>query len=140
LQEELPDVGPKVLVVNGAPQDFYAGKPESYVGDLIAQLNGQNIAEGQPDTGRFPGYAKLSPEVIVASAPEVVLAITQGPPGGQTLTDLITSDPAYASLPAVQDGRVSEIDADIYQQAPGPRAGEALDELAKLLYPDIFGT
>ena len=140
IQEELPETGPKVLVLNGSPQDYYAGKPESYVGDLIAQLNGDNIAAGQPDVGRFPGYTKLSPEVIVSSAPEVVLAITQGPPGGQTLTDALMSDPAFSSLPAVQDDRVTEIDADIYQQAPGPRAGEALDELAELLYPDIFGT
>ena len=140
IQEELPEEGPRVLILNGAPQDFYAAKPESYVGDLVALLNGDNIAAGQPDTGRFPGYAKLSPEVIVAEAPEVVLAITQGPPGGQTLTDLLASDPAYASLPAVQNDALHEIDADIYQQAPGPRAGEALDELAALLYPDIFGT
>jgi iron complex transport system substrate-binding protein len=136
----LPADAPRVLVLNGAPQDFFAAKPESYVGDLVAQLNAENIATGQPDGGRVPGYARLGPEVIVAFAPDVVLAITQGPPGEQTLSDMLTTDATYASLPAVQSGAVHEIDADVYQQAPGPRAGQALDELAELLYPDIFGT
>jgi hypothetical protein len=35
----------------------------------------------------------------------------------------------------VQNKRVSEISLVIYLQAPGPRAGDALTELSKLLYP-----
>ena len=27
----------------------------------------------------------------------------------------------------------------VYLQAPGPRAQEAVDELSKLLYPEVFG-
>ncbi len=126
---------PKVLAVNGAPEDFYAAKPESYVGDLIQLLGGDNVAKGQPDVGRFPGYTKLSLETILTSSPDVVLAITAGPPGGKTITAALSENPAWANVPAVKNKRVTEISLELYLQAPGPRAGEALDQLAKLLYP-----
>lgn len=127
-----------VLIVNGTPDDFYAAKPESYAGNLVDILGGTNVAAGAPDVGQFPGYTKLSLESIVAAEPAVVLAITAGPPGGQTITDALSSDAAWVTVPAVQDGRVSEISAELFLQAPGPRAAEALQELARLIYPETF--
>lgn len=135
---KLPATKPSVLVLNGTPDDFYVAKPESYVGDLLAILGVSNVAAGQPDSGRFPGYTKLSLETIVADGPDVVLGITAGPPGGTKITDSLSTNPAWQNVPAVQQKRVSEIDAVIFLQAPGPRAGDGLMTLAKLVYPDIF--
>jgi iron complex transport system substrate-binding protein len=135
LQKKEGATKPKVLILNGAPQDFYAAKPESYAGDLVKQLGGDNVAAGQPDVGQFPGYTKLSLESIIAAAPDVILAITAGPPGGKTITETLSADPAWADIPAVKNKRVSEISADLFLMAPGPQVGAALDELAKLLYP-----
>lgn len=126
---------PKVLILNGAPTDFYAAKPGSYVGDLVEQLGADNVAKNQPDVGQFPGYTKMALEAILASQPDVILAITEGPPGGKTITDTLSADPAWSAIPAVKNKRVSEINADLFLQAPGPRVGDALDQLAKLLYP-----
>jgi len=139
LKDLLPAERPKVLILNGTPADFFAAKPESYVGNLVDLLGGENVAAGAPDVGRFPGYTKLSLEAILTSAPDVVLAITAGPPGGTTITDSLSSNPAWADVPAVRNNRVSEISAEVYLQAPGPSAGEALADLAKLLYPEVFG-
>jgi iron complex transport system substrate-binding protein len=139
LQALLPGEKPEVLVLNGTPADFFSGKPESYVGNLVDLLGGVNVAAGAPDVGRFPGYTKLSLEAIVESAPGVVLAISAGPPGGTTITESLSTNPGWADVPAVRNERVYEIDKEIYLQAPGPRVGEALDNLAKLLYPEVFG-
>ena len=73
---------PRVLIINGAIDDFFVALPDSFVGDLVAQLNGANVAADQPATGRFPGYTQLSLEAIIDTDPEVILAITAGPPGG----------------------------------------------------------
>lgn len=139
IAHQLPAETTTALILNGSPDDFYAAKPDSYVGNLADTLGVTNPADGAPDVGQFPGYTKLSLESIVAAAPDVVLSITAGPPGGQTITDALSSDPAWASVPAVQNGRVSEISADLYLQSPGPRAGEAISQLAALLYPEVFG-
>ena len=139
LQAQLPAEKPKVLILNGTPTDFFSAKPQSYVGNLIDLLGAVNVAAGAPDVGRFPGYTQLSLEAILPLAPDVVLAITAGPPGGATITGSLASNPAWASVPAVEDGRVSEISAELYLQAPGPRVGQALEELSKLLYSEVFG-
>jgi iron complex transport system substrate-binding protein len=140
LQARLPAEKPRVLVLNGTPTDFYSAKPESYVGDLVDLLGGVNVAADAPDVGRFPGYTQLSLEAILPLAPDVVLGITAGPPGGTTITESLASNPGWADVPAVKSGRVYEISAELYLQAPGPRVGEALEGLAKLLYPEVFGS
>jgi iron complex transport system substrate-binding protein len=138
LTVQLPGARPRTLILNGAPEDFFAAKPESYAGDLARLLGAENVAANTPDVGRFPGYTKLSVESIVAAQPDVVLAITAGPPGGRTISEELSSNPAWASVPAVQNGRVHEISLQVYLQAPGPRASEAIDEMSRLLYPELF--
>lgn len=136
IESQLPAEKPKVVILNGTPSDFFVALPESYVGDLAAIAGADNLAAGQPSNAPFPGYAKLSIEEIIAEAPDVILAITAAP--GQTLSEALSADPAWASVPAVQNGRVDETDAQIFLQAPGPRASEGLDILTVLLYPEIF--
>jgi iron complex transport system substrate-binding protein len=136
IEAKLPATKANVLILNGTPDDFFAALPESYVGDLVRLAGGENVAAGQPSNAPFPGYTKLSLETIVAEAPEVVVAITAAP--GQTISEGLAANPAWSGVPAITNNRVSEIDAQIFLQAPGPRAGEGLDILTKLLYPDIF--
>jgi iron complex transport system substrate-binding protein len=136
-QDVLPAEAPTVLILNGTPNDFYAAKPESYVGNLVDLLGAENVAAGAPDVGRFPGYTQLSLETILTSAPDVVLAITAG--GDTTITESLSANPAWADVPAVQSGRVAEIDVELFLQAPGPRVDQALVRLATLLYPEVFG-
>ncbi|MBI5288475.1 MAG: ABC transporter substrate-binding protein [Chloroflexi bacterium] len=137
IEAKIPATKSKVLIVNGTPDDFFAALPESYVGDLARLAGADNLAAGQPSNAPFPGYTKLSLETIVASAPEVVLAITAAP--GQTISEGLAANPAWADVPAVKNQRIHEIDAQIFLQAPGPRAAEGLLTLAKLLYPEVFG-
>ena len=135
LKAKVPTTKPKVLVINGTPDDFFAAKPESYVGDLVQLLGGDNVAKGQPDVGRFPGYTKLSLETILASKPDIILSITAGPPSANTISASLASNAAWADVPAVKNKHVTEINVEIFLQAPGPRAGDGLAVLAKLLYP-----
>jgi iron complex transport system substrate-binding protein len=140
LRRQLPAQKLTVLILNGTATDFFAAKPESYVGSMLALLGAVNVAAGQPDVGQFPGYTKLSLETILASRPDVILAITAGPPGSTTIGDSLSNDPAWADVPAIKNKRVSEIDSDLYLRAPGPRANQGVGHLAELLYPDLFLT
>lgn len=125
---------PRVLIMNGAISDFFVALPDSFVGNLVTLAGGENVATNQPQTGRYPGYTQLSIEAIVETNPQVILTITAGPPSGSTLADLVLEDPTYANLAAVTDGRVHNLDVEIYLQAPGPRAAEGLRALAALLF------
>ncbi|MBT5775530.1 MAG: ABC transporter substrate-binding protein [Dehalococcoidia bacterium] len=126
------ETSPRVLIMNGAINDFFVALPDSFVGNLVALAGGENVAAGQPQIGRFPGYSQLSLEAIVEADPEVILTITAGPP--PTLAELVLQDATFADLTAVLDGRVHGLDLEVYLQAPGPRAADGLKELSALLF------
>ena len=135
VQAKLPAQRPRVLVLTGTPDDYFAAKPESYAGDLVRLLGGDNVAQGQPDVGPLPGYTKLSVETILAAQPDVVIAIAAWPPVTNTLAAALSKDPAWANVPAVKNKRVGEVNTDIFLLAPGPRAYDGLTVLTKVLYP-----
>ncbi|MBM4415839.1 MAG: ABC transporter substrate-binding protein [Chloroflexi bacterium] len=126
---------PKALMIIGATNDPYAALPESFVGDLLGLAGGTNIAAGLPANAPFPGYTKLAVERAASSAADIVLTVTLGRPGGPTLADAVKGDAAYAVLPAVKQGRVHNLDVEVYLQSPSPRAADGLASLTKLLFP-----
>jgi iron complex transport system substrate-binding protein len=132
--------GPSVLVVVGAgPDQIFAAKNDSYVGDLITTLGGRNVITTEPDTFRLPGFTEYSLERIVEHDPDVILALSPGgPPGSPLTSEALAQTPVWSGLRAVQEGRVTELDPVIYLQAAGPRVSQILDELSRILYPDVF--
>ena len=105
--------------------DFFTPGPDTLVGQVYSLLKAQNIAHD------VEGYAQLSIEVIVERDPEVI--ITTFPDRPQALL----SHPALQDVSAVRDSRVVTIDPGLISVA-GPRYVEAMEELARLIYPDVF--
>ncbi|MBX7111102.1 MAG: ABC transporter substrate-binding protein [Dehalococcoidia bacterium] len=126
---------PRTLILIGAPNDPFVALTDSFIGNLAGLAGAKNVAAGEPQSGPLPGYTKLSLEKIVAADPEVILTITAGPPGGPSLADGIKSNAAYATLSAVKNGRVRDLDVEVYLQSPSPRAAQGLKDLAALLFP-----
>ena len=114
--------GPRLFHDDSA---FYTRGPETLLGRVYTLLKAQNIAEG--------GYGQLSPEVIVEKDPEVIITtLSDGLKG-------IMDSPALKVVSALRDGRVYFVDADVFSiSVPGPRFVEAMEELARLIHPDLF--
>lgn len=140
IKAKLSGTGPSVLVlVSAGPGQFIAAKDGSYITDLIKQLGGRNLVTTEPDNFRFPGFTDYSPERIVEKNPDVVLTMSLGgPPGTPKTADALKSNPALSTLKAVREGRVYEVDHVTYLQSAGPRVSQVLDELPRLLYPNVF--
>jgi iron complex transport system substrate-binding protein len=102
-------------------------------------MKATNLVTNEPDNFRFPGITDYSDEKIVEKNPDVIIAVSiGGPPGTPKTSDQVKSAPALASLSAVKNGRVYEVDPFVYVQSAGPRLALLLDELPRLLYPDLF--
>jgi iron complex transport system substrate-binding protein len=140
VKSKLNGNGPSVLVlVSAGPGQFIAAKDGSYITDLIKQLGGRNLVTTEPDNFRFPGFTDYSPERIVEKNPDVVLTMSLGgPPGTPKTADALKSNAALSTIKAVKEGRVYEIDHIVYLQSAGPRVSQVLDELPRLLYPNVF--
>jgi iron complex transport system substrate-binding protein len=102
----------------------------TYVHELIEIAGGHNIFEDTP--GLWP---TVSLEEVLNRQPDVVL-LSQTEEIHVDLEQLRAA-PGWRDLQAVRDGRVLQIDADLYNR-PGPRVIEAARQLAHLLHPDAF--
>lgn len=106
--------------------------PNTFIGQLIVRAGGRNIAQdAQTD------YPKFSPEAIIQRNPEVMIFPRFH--GTASLTvEQIKARRGWAGVRAIQTGRVYGVDANIISR-PGPRVVDALEELARLLHPEVFG-
>ncbi len=104
---------------------FATVSDSSFVGSLIAEARGENVA-GDSNEGPFPlkRLAELRPEVILIASNLPL-----------TLSDL-EHNRLTRNLPAVRSGRVVRIDTRLLE--PGPDAAFGLRRLAKAFHPDAF--
>ena len=136
MQTRMDGIKSKLSAVNQGPRIYheldttlYSAAPDSFVGDFYTFLKTQNIAAGAATS-----YPQLSPEVIVQRNPEVIILADEA--AGITAND-VKSRPGWAVIDAVKNNRICVVDPDIVSRA-GPRIVDALDALAKCIYPDKF--
>lgn len=117
----------KVLLIVGY-QPVIAVGGKNFIDELITLGGGTNIAgsAAQP-------WLNLPDEYIVAKAPEVIIEAGMG--SEREKSNKRWSD--LASVPAVRAGRIYPYSSDKILR-PGPRFGEALGDLARLIHPECF--
>lgn len=117
----------RVLMIVGVRPLVAVGRG-SYIDELLTLAGGSNIVQetSQP-------WVRLPTEYVVAKAPQVIIEGVMGSKQsspGQNWNDL-------KSIPAVKEGRLYSYPSDKVLR-PGPRVGEALEELAHLIHPECF--
>jgi iron complex transport system substrate-binding protein len=115
-----------LLAVGLRPLVVVGGK--NFIDELITLAGGENIAgkAAQP-------WLNLPDEYVVAKAPQVIIEAGMGSERSESAKrwgDL-------KSIPAVKEGRVYAYPSDKILR-PGPRIGEGLEEIARLVHPECF--
>jgi iron complex transport system substrate-binding protein len=94
----------------------------AFLSELIELAGGENIAG---DVAR--DFFQISPEVVLARDPEVVVQLEPVPPNLSTRT-------GWAQIAAVQSNRIcADLDRDLLQ-TPGPRVLDAVEELRRCFW------
>jgi len=107
---------------------FYSAASSTFIGSIYSKFGLKNIADGAPDPAG--GYPQLSAEYIVGQAPDlIVLADTKC--CDQTAATL-AQRPAFATIPAVTNGKVLAADDDVASRW-GPRVADFAESVAKEL-------
>jgi len=106
--------------------DFSTVSTRSLLGDLIREAHGRSVAGPSPEPGPFPlrRLVQLDPEVYIATSDS-----------GRTLEGL-RARAATKRLRAVRNKRFGIV--SMTAAVPGPKVGEALAEVARILHPDAF--
>ena len=100
--------------------------PNSFIDNLIELAGGQNLAADAESR-----FLQLSMEILFERDPDVYIANDF-----QSVSDIMAR-PRYENLTAVQTGRVYTINDDLIN-LPGPRVVQGLEEMARMIHPDLF--
>lgn len=106
---------------------------DTVLGEMLANMDCENIADTEESL-----LEQLSMEVILASDPEYIFVVLQSAnpaDAEEILESTLLSNPAWATLSAVKEGRYYIMDQNLYNLKPNARWGEAYEQLADILYP-----
>jgi len=139
LKKRVAAVDEKIAPISSRPNVFYeldgtdpakpytAGKG-TFITQLIDRAGGHNIASD------LDGYPQMSLEQVVAGDPAFIIL---GDARYGVTPESIAQRPGWADLSAVKNRQVVPFNDDLVSR-PGPRLVDALEELAKLLRPELF--
>ncbi len=127
---------PKNLIIWGSTESFNMATGQSFVGDLVNRLGGNNIADHmEGETGSF---VPLSMEYIAKENPEVIFLVTHSSDEkvNQKFQNELAKHPAWQGIQAVKNGRVYTLPYELFAVNPGTQVAEAMRILAEKLYPE----
>ncbi len=139
LKARVAAVDEKIAPISSRPNVFYeldgtdpakpytAGKG-TFITQLIERAGGHNIASD------LEGYPQMSLEQVVAADPAFIIL---GDARYGVSPESIAQRPGWENISAVKNGKVLPFNDDLVSR-PGPRLVDALEELAKLLRPELF--
>lgn len=111
------------------PAKPYTPGPGSFMDALIGMAGGSNIAADAKMQ-----WAQLSLEEVVKKDPEIIIL---GDANYGVTPDQVKQRPGWSNITAVKNGNVKPIDDNLVSR-PGPRIGDGLQALAKLIHPELF--
>ena len=120
IKETLRSKPPGPSVFYDTFQLWTAG-PDTLVGNVLNLLHVRNVGE------KISGYGQISPEALVENNPDIIF--TKEP-------KFFTDNPAFRDIKAVRNNKIY-LTSDLLDVA-GPRFIDGVEELARLIYPNLF--
>ena len=109
--------------------------PNTFIDELITSAGGENIFHDATTS-----WPIVSSEAIIEKNPDVMFFpdMYMGRANFYETIEAVESRPGWDTITAVQNGALYEMNADIISRS-GPRIVDALEILAKMVHPEIFG-
>jgi iron complex transport system substrate-binding protein len=109
--------------------------PNTFIDELITLAGGENIFNDATTS-----WPMISAEAVIEKNPDVMFFpdMYMGRTNFYETIEAVESRPGWDTITAVQNDALYEIDADIISRT-GPRVADALELIAKMFHPEIFG-
>ena len=107
--------------------------PDTRIHELIVKAGGESIASDLDED-----YPTMSLEAVILADPQVIIA-DSGHGTGSPIFDFVSTEARFSEVSARQNDRVYVIESDLTTR-PTPRIVEGLEEMAKMIHPEIFGS
>lgn len=137
---KLPATPKKVAILHATAKSVTLELETSIAGDIAKRLKLNNVAAGNKPLDADMDSTPYSLEKLVEQDPDLILVVTMGQVADiekRMKADVETS-PAWATLRAVKAGQILFLPQDLFQLQPGTRMPEAVEYMAKLVYPEVY--
>lgn len=123
---------PTVLILLGVPGSYLVATEHSYIGDLVKQLGGKNIVQGERVE-----YLASNTEYLKKADPDIILRAAHGMPDEvvKMFNKEFKANDIWKHFAAVKNNRVYDLEERLFGTTGNLAAIEALDELKKMMYP-----
>ena len=123
---------PKVLVLMGLPGSYIIATDNSYVGSLVKLAGGTNVY-GDGDGQEF---LFANTEEMKTKEPDVILRAAHGLPdeARKMFAEEFSTNDIWQHFKAVQEGRVYDLDSNLFNMSANFSYEEALKALQPMLY------
>jgi iron complex transport system substrate-binding protein len=136
IRAQIPaDESRTVLLMRAYSSGIKVKRDDNLAGMILKEFGLRNIADASPSLLEVMGL-----EHIVAADPDCIFVLTMGSAEAARsyLSAQIESNPAFAALSAVRNGRYVMLPKALFHYKPNESWDESYAFLARTLYPEIF--
>ncbi|MBS4218868.1 ABC transporter substrate-binding protein [Bacillus sp. FJAT-49711] len=126
--ESISDQKTVFVEVSPAPEIYTTGK-NTFMNEMLEVINAKNAVGDQE------GWVPINEEAVVEINPDTIIT-TVG--YVENAAEEIKARVAWKDITAVKENQVYLVNEDLVSRS-GPRIVEGVEELAKAIYPDVFG-
>ena len=140
IRSRIPQDKRRVAVIHSTSNGLTIQLNTSIAGSAAELLGWENTAAGLVPFKKDADAAQYSMETLVQENPEVIFVTSMGnlQEIRGSMEQLFAENPAWQSVPAVRDHRVYYLSQQYFLLSPGIHNPEAVEEMAKHVYPEAF--
>lgn len=140
IKAKIPADKHRVSIIHSTNQGLTIQLDGSIAGCTAKILGWDNVASGMTPLEKNPDAAPYSMETLVEQNPEVIFVTSMGKieEAKAGMDKTMQENPAWQTVDAVKNGRVYYLPQDLFLLSPGIHYPEAVETMAKCLYPEAF--
>lgn len=130
----------RIVILHATPSTVTVELENSIAGNAAKMLGFVNIAQGTTAIQGKPEKAPYSIEALVEKDPEIIFITSMGAQDKieKRLKADVQGNPAYSALTAVKNNKVFILPEDLFLTPPGLRYPDAVELMAKHVFPENF--
>lgn len=124
---------PSVLIIFGAGSSFMTASADTYVGDLVKRVGGENIITDAPSA-----FAPVDMEYLASMNPEYILFMSHANPEEslKAFKQEVESNEAWQNFDAVKNDKLLALETGYFGMSANLLAVDAMEMLTDILYEE----
>ena len=124
---------PSVLIIFGAGSSFMTASADTYVGDLVKRVGGENIITDAPSA-----FAPVDMEYLASMNPEYILFMSHANPEEslKAFKQEVESNEAWQNFDAVKNDKLIALETGYFGMSANLLAVDAMEMLTDILYEE----